>query len=132
MQERINIVQSDLFAALGDRVYDVILTNPPYVGSGEMAGLPPEYRHEPRLGLETGREGLEIPLRILASAGDYLSEHGVLFLEVGYGWPRLEDALPGVPLTWVELERGGEGILVMQAAELLEHRAAFQQALEER
>jgi ribosomal protein L3 glutamine methyltransferase len=121
---RVHTITSDLFDALPDR-YDLIVSNPPYVAAADVAALPAEYRHEPVLGLVSAREGLEIPLRILASAADHLSPQGTLVMEVGLSDEALQRLLPDVPFLWLDFERGGEGVLAMDRATLLKYRHRF-------
>ncbi len=117
--DRVSVIESDLFAGLSGRTYDLILCNPPYVGAEEYAGLPAEYGHEPRIGLLSGEEGMEHPLAILAGAASHLTPDGVLVLEVGASQPALEAALPRLEATWISFEHGGEGVAVIERDELL-------------
>lgn len=111
---RVRLIQSDLFETLGRRRYDLIVSNPPYVGPVEFATLPEEFQHEPSLGLLAEDGGFDIVYRILQQAPDYLNENGVLIVEVGHGWRKLEQRLPQVPFTWLEFERGGEGVFLLE------------------
>jgi ribosomal protein L3 glutamine methyltransferase len=115
---RVRCIESDVFDALGGRRYDLIVANLPYVGSAEYAALPPEYRHEPRAGLEAGADGLDVVRRLLHGAADHLEPRGMLFAEVGGSAPALEQAFPELPFTWIELERGGDGIFALSRDEL--------------
>ncbi|MES3008116.1 MAG: 50S ribosomal protein L3 N(5)-glutamine methyltransferase [Pseudomonadota bacterium] len=119
VEERVRIIQSDLFAGL-DEKYDLIVTNPPYVSREEVGELPEEYRHEPELGLVSNEDGLEIPLRILREAPQYLNDDGVLIMEVGYSWQALAERLPQVPFLWLEFAHGGEGVCKLTARQLRE------------
>ncbi|MCB1650072.1 MAG: 50S ribosomal protein L3 N(5)-glutamine methyltransferase [Pseudomonadales bacterium] len=119
VQERVSVHQSDLFASLAGR-YDLILSNPPYVSQEEIDELPQEYRHEPALGLHSQDNGLAIPLQILREAANYLSEDGLLIMEVGYSHEALAERLPGVPFLWLEFEHGGEGLFALTAGQLRE------------
>jgi ribosomal protein L3 glutamine methyltransferase len=122
---RVSAVRSDVFDALGGRRYDVIVTNPPYVGAAEMAGLPDEYRREPELGLRAGKDGLDIVRRILAQAFEHLAPHGILVVEVGNSEDALVEAYPRAPFTWLDFERGGGGVFVLNARDLQRHAAEF-------
>lgn len=115
---RVRAVRSDVFDGLAGRRYDVIVTNPPYVGTQELAGLPEEYRREPRLGLYGGDDGLDIVRRILLQAREHLQPHGILIAEVGNSENALIDAFPRVPFTWLEFARGGGGVFLLTADEL--------------
>lgn len=116
--ERVRAVRSDVYDGLGNERYDIILTNPPYVGREEMADLPEEYRREPELGLFGGDDGLDIVRRILAGAAAHLHPGGILIGEVGNTEVALEAAFPEVPFIWLEFERGGGGVFVLTYEEL--------------
>lgn len=120
LSDRVKVVQGDLFENLDAQAFDLILTNPPYVDANDMASMPDEYRHEPIMGLASGRDGLDITRRILREAKNYLTAEGTLVLEVGNSWSNLEAAYPFFPFTWVEFAEGGEGVCVISAAELIE------------
>lgn len=121
---RVRTVCADLFAGVTGR-YGLIVSNPPYVGKTEIDSLAPEFRHEPLLGLHSDRNGLAIPLRILAAAADYLTPDGSLIMEVGCSAEALQAYCPQVPFLWLEFERGGEGVLHLRADQLLRYRGAF-------
>jgi ribosomal protein L3 glutamine methyltransferase len=123
--DRVCLIRSDLFAKLQGRQYDVIMTNPPYVSADEMAHLPAEYRHEPERALAAGSTGLGIALRILCAAADYLTPDGILLMEVGNTSFLLEDLLPEVSFTWIELERGGHGVFLLHQEQLQQDRNLF-------
>jgi len=114
---RVQVLESDLFKAITGK-FDLIVSNPPYVGAEEYAELPDEYRREPQLGLLTGNDGLEIPLRILEEAAEFLTPNGLLLLETGATWPLLDEARPDLPLLWLEFAHGGEGICAVKAGDL--------------
>lgn len=122
--EKTKIVESDLFEKI-DESYDLIVSNPPYVSEAEYESLPAEYKKEPKLGLVTPIDGLQIPLQILAQAPDYLSDKGHLLLEVGYSDELLESVLPEIDFRWLEFEHGGQGVCVFSREELLKYRAYF-------
>lgn len=122
VEARVKVIESDLFAGLEGR-YSLILCNPPYVSQDEIDELPPEYAHEPVMGLYSDDEGLAIPLQILRQAADYLSEDGVLIMEVGYSHEALRERLPSMPFLWLGFDNGGEGIFVLTAQQLRDAQA---------
>ena len=117
----VELRQSDLFNGLSGEVFDLIVTNPPYVTHAETDALPPEYAHEPELGLRAGDDGLDLALKILRDAPDHLSEDGLLVCEVGEAERALVELLPELPLAWVEFRVGQMGIFVVERADLVEH-----------
>jgi len=118
LEEQVEVIQSDLFLALKGRRYDLIISNPPYVALEELDALPAEYRHEPRLGLAAGAAGLDVVLEILQQAGDFLKRDGLLVVEVGDAQYALCETLPDAPFTWLEFERGGQGVFLLNAAQV--------------
>src|SRR5688572_9153109 len=118
LTRRVKLVESDHFAALSRRSYDIIVSNPPYVGEREMRGLPREYRHEPRGALQSGRDGLDSVATILRTAGRHLRPLGLLVVEVGNTERLLARAYPKVPFTWLDFERGGGGVFVLTREQL--------------
>lgn len=115
---RVRLVESDHFGALsnnGGPSYDIIVSNPPYVGSSEMKSLPPEYRHEPRVALAAGSSGLDSVRVILREAGRHLRPKGLLVVEVGNTETAVRRAFRDVPFTWLHFERGGGGVFLLTA-----------------
>ena len=108
LEDRIRLVQGDLFAAVKGRRYDLIITNPPYVGRETMEILPPEFRHEPEMALASGEDGFDIVRRILAEAKAHLNPGGGLICEIGTDREILEADYPDVPFLWLDTE-GSEG-----------------------
>jgi len=129
VEERVRAVKSDLFAALAGEVYDLIVSNPPYVSEAEFAALPSEYEHEPALGLRAGADGLDFALRILAEAPAHLSADGWLIVEVGESERALVRLLPRVPFNWIEFEVGAMGVFAIARADLAPHATAIRAAL---
>jgi ribosomal protein L3 glutamine methyltransferase len=116
--DRVRLLLGDVFEPTGERRYDLIVSNPPYVSDAEMRDLPQEYRHEPDLALRAGRDGLDVVRRILAGARRHLEPDGALFVEVGDSDERLERAFPQLPFTWLEFEHGGGGVFMLRKSEL--------------
>lgn len=118
--DRVNAIESDLFKALKGKRYDIIISNPPYVGDIEMQELPTEYTHEPTLALASGEDGLDLTIQILQQAADYLTEDGILIVEVGNSWHELIEKYPNIEFMWLEFAQGGEGVFLLTAAYLRE------------
>jgi ribosomal protein L3 glutamine methyltransferase len=118
LSDRIALQRGDLFAPLGGRRYDLILSNPPYVDRRAMTRLPPEYRHEPRLALAAGDDGLDLVRRILAEASRHLSRDGGLICEIGRGRRRLEAAFPRLPFLWLDTEQSEGEVFWLSAKDL--------------
>jgi ribosomal protein L3 glutamine methyltransferase len=118
LARRVRLVESDFFGSLGGRRYDIIVSNPPYVGTAEFNGLPPEYGHEPAGALRSGRDGMDAVRVLLAQAAAHLTDAGVLVVEVGNTEARLRRAFPRLPFVWLSFERGGGGVFLLTAAQL--------------
>jgi ribosomal protein L3 glutamine methyltransferase len=125
LEGRVRALQSDLFSALAGRRYDLIVSNPPYVGREELAALPLEYRREPALGLAAGEDGLEVVLRILREAPDHLAPQGVLIVEVGNSEEALVNRFPEVPFVWLDFAKGGGGVFLLESSVLARYRSVF-------
>ncbi|TNF90083.1 MAG: HemK family protein methyltransferase, partial [Gammaproteobacteria bacterium] len=124
LSDHITLYQSDLFDAIPPQEFDLIVSNPPYVDAEDMSALSAEFKCEPELGLGAGEDGLQVVDRILAAAGAYLSDHGVLFLEVGNTQAALEQKYDFLPMTWVDLEYGG-GVCCIHAQDLKQQQNAI-------
>jgi ribosomal protein L3 glutamine methyltransferase len=129
---RVRCVKSDHFSGLRGRRYDMIVSNPPYVGAREMAGLPAEYRHEPTLALAAGRDGLDSVRVILAEAAAHLQPGGLLIVEVGNSERAVQRAYPRLPFLWLEFERGGGGVFMLTREQLVAPPAAPRRAARRR
>jgi ribosomal protein L3 glutamine methyltransferase len=116
---RIALYKGDLFAPLGDRKYDLIISNPPYVEAEGMAGLPDECRAEPAIAFDGGPDGLKLVRRILADAGKHLNPDGGLLCEIGRGRENLEAEFPNLPLLWLDTEESEGEVFWIAASDLV-------------
>jgi ribosomal protein L3 glutamine methyltransferase len=118
LQKQVRMLRSDYFAAVEGCRYDIIVSNPPYVGRAEMRALPREYRHEPRLGLASGADGLDAVRAIFAGARRHLNRDGILVVEVGNTEHALLRAFPRMPFIWPDIAMGGGGVFLLRAQDL--------------
>ena len=118
LEDRLTLYQGDLFAPLGDRSYDLIISNPPYVDALGMASLPRECRAEPKLAFDGGADGLDVVRRILDQAGQHLTPEGGLLCEIGRGRELLEAAYPQLPLLWLDTEDSEGEVFWIGASDL--------------
>jgi len=118
LDERIALHRGDLFAPLGNKRYDLIISNPPYVDAEGMAGLPAECRAEPALAFDGGADGLDIVRRILSEAKTHLAPQGGLLCEIGRGRDNLEAAFPQLPLLWLDTEDSEGEVFWIAASDL--------------
>ena len=116
--DRVRLLRSDLFASLPARRYQLIVSNPPYVGDAEMAQLPDEYRHEPDSALRAADDGLALVSRILLDALPYLDPQGLLVIEVGNTAELVEACYPDLDLHWLSFDSGGDGVFAVRAQDL--------------
>ncbi len=133
LSQRVQCIASDLFNEIEqnpDNLYDLIVANPPYVGEDEYQNLPAEYGYEPKMALVSKLQGMELPVKILLQAPEYMNEEGYLFLEVGYNDDVLSGCFPNVAFEWLDFELGGQGICFFSRADLLKYRAEFKEFLE--
>ena len=117
-EDRITLVQSDLFEALANKRYDIILCNPPYVTDEAMAKLPKEYQHEPMLALAGGADGMTVVKKLARQARGHLKRGGLLFVEVGDGRREVERVLADVPMTWLTTSAGDDMVFMARQEEL--------------
>lgn len=118
LQDQIRLIQSDVFSALQDERYDIILSNPPYVTDDSMASLPEEYLREPRIALAGGTDGLDVVRRIIAGAKRHLTPQGVLVVEVGHNRDLVEAAFPALEFVWLTNASEEEKVFLLTADQL--------------
>ncbi len=119
LQERVHLIESDLFAKLDSKRYDLIISNPPYVDAVSVSALPQEYLHEPKLALGSGHDGLDATRIILKHAAQHLSNNGVLIVEIGHNRDVLEAAYPNLPFTWLDVSAGDQFVFMLHRNDLL-------------
>jgi len=119
LEDRIELVQSDGFAAVPEQGFDFILSNPPYVTREAMEALPPEYLHEPGVALGSGEDGLDLVRKLLADAPRYLTPEGLLAIEVGHDRAIVEEAFPDLAPTWLSAPSGDDKIFLLEARQFL-------------
>ena len=128
LDSRVTAIESDLFSSFessANNSFDLIVSNPPYVDADDLAKMPDEYGHEPDLALASGNDGLDFTRRLLREASQYLTEQGVLIVEVGNSSVALEKAFPQVPFTWLEFSEGDSGVFVLTYDQLQAYAASF-------
>lgn len=119
LNDRVELIRSDLFDELDERRYDLIVSNPPYVTAKSMSALPPEFLREPEMALASGVDGLDHVRVILREAPNYLNEGGLLVAEVGFNREGVEAAFPNLPITWAETSAGDGVVFMITREELL-------------
>ena len=119
MEEQVRLVRSDMFAELGKRRYDLIVSNPPYVNAPSMQSLPEEYRHEPVQALASGADGLDHIRVILREAARHLSDKGILVVEAGHNLETIGQTFPKLDFTWLETRAGNEHVFLLTREQLI-------------
>lgn len=118
LQNRITLIQSDLYANVGSKKYDLIITNPPYVNSSSMEKLPAEYLHEPQIALAGGDDGMDLVRQIVAGAATRLKPGGLLMVEIGNERAFAEQAFADLDLTWLSTSAGDDMVFLLTAEQL--------------
>jgi len=118
LQDRVTLIQSDLYANAPDKKYDLIITNPPYVNSGSMAKLPQEYLHEPQIALDGGADGMDLVRKIVEGAKERLTDDGLLIVEIGNEKEFAEAAFGHLGLTWLTTSQGDDMVFLLTADQL--------------
>jgi ribosomal protein L3 glutamine methyltransferase len=119
LEARVSLIESDLFARLEGRQYDLIISNPPYVDAESVASLPQEYLHEPTLALGSGNDGLDATRLILQHAAAHLTDNGILIVEIGHNRDVLEAAYPTLPFTWLDVTAGDQFVFMLHRNDLI-------------
>jgi ribosomal protein L3 glutamine methyltransferase len=119
LEDRIELIESDLFTGLAGRKYDIIISNPPYVDAPSVDALPQEYLHEPELALGSGADGLDATRIILQQAANHLTEDGILVVEIGHNRDVLEAAFPDLPFNWLDVSAGSEYVFLLHKHDLV-------------
>ena len=118
LQDRITLVESDLYRNVPHKKYQLIVSNPPYVNSNSMSQLPQEYLHEPQIALGGGTDGMDLVRTIIAQAKQYLTEDGILIVEIGHERAFAEAAFPELDFTWVSTSAGDDMVFLLTADQL--------------
>jgi len=118
LSHRVQVLESNLFDALDSQVFDLIVSNPPYVDAHDFQNMPREFSHEPKHGLYAGADGLDVVKRILGEAGQWLTCDGILVGEVGNSATALSNQLSSLAFVWPDLQDGGHGVFLLEAGAL--------------
>lgn len=119
LNDRVNLIESNLFTKLREKKYDIIISNPPYVDAESVASLPAEYLHEPKLALGSGKDGLNATREILKEAASHLNPGGILVVEIGHNRDVLEAAYPNLPFNWLDISAGDEFVFLLHREDLI-------------
>jgi ribosomal protein L3 glutamine methyltransferase len=129
LQQRVRLLRSDMFSAVKEKRYDLIVSNPPYVSASAMRALPREYRHEPTLALAGGRDGFDLVRVILQEAARHLTPDGMLVVEIGHRRKRLEAKFPHTPFAWPVTSGGDDCVFILGRRDLPERSAAAHRSM---
>ncbi|MDB5763521.1 MAG: prmB [Herminiimonas sp.] len=122
LQDRIALIESDLYARVPQKKYDLIVTNPPYVNADSMGKLPEEYRREPQIALAGGTDGMDLVRRIVEGAAQRLTTQGILMVEIGNEREHAEAAFPELELTWLSTSAGDDMVFLLTADQLTQYK----------
>jgi ribosomal protein L3 glutamine methyltransferase len=120
LEDRITLIESDLYSNVPDKLYDMIITNPPYVNSSSMSKLPKEYLHEPQIALAGGDDGMDLVRKIVAGAASRLKPNGILMVEIGNERVFADEAFAEYGLTWLSTSAGDDMVFMLTAEQLQE------------
>ena len=128
LETRVHLIASDLYESIGDKRYDMIIANPPYVNAESMLQLPAEYKHEPSLALAGGVDGMDLVRRILQGARSRLTTVGMLMIEIGNERDNVEAAFPELEMTWLTTSAGDDMVFMVTAEQLHDYLQNFPMA----
>ncbi|MDC9727900.1 MAG: 50S ribosomal protein L3 N(5)-glutamine methyltransferase [Methyloprofundus sp.] len=129
LESQLALYQSDLFTALPAKKYDLIVSNPPYVAISEWEQLPDEFHAEPEMGFTGGESGLDLVIKILVDAAEYLTDQGILVVEVGSSAETLQSQFSNIPFYWLDFEQGGDGVFLLTAEQVFTFNEQFKKAM---
>ncbi len=118
LEDKLELVQTDLFENLQGRKFDLIISNPPYVTQAAMDALPAEYCHEPSLALGAGDDGMDIMRRMMPALKEHLTDNGLAVIEIGDGREAFEAIWPELPVTWLTTSGGDDLVFAVRAQDL--------------
>ena len=128
LTNQVKAIKSDLFNTIKTptaKKYDLIISNPPYVDKQDLDNMPEEYKHEPKMALAAGDDGLDLVKIILKEAINHLNPNGLLVVEVGNSQIALENAYPKVPFTWIDFESNAIGVFALTYEQIISHQEDF-------
>lgn len=118
LEDRICVLKSDLYQAIANKKYDLIISNPPYVNEQSMRALPPEFLHEPHMALAGGDDGMDLVRTIVSQAANQLTDEGILVLEIGHEYEHFCTAFPNLDPIWLSTETADDQILLLYKHQL--------------
>ena len=118
LNDRTELIQSDLFNALKGKKYDLIISNPPYVNQTSVDSFPMEFLKEPSMALGSGEDGLDHTVRIIKEAKSYLNDDGILIVEIGHNKEVLLDKFPKLQFQWLDVSLGNDFVFMLQKSQL--------------
>lgn len=118
LNDQLNLIQSDLFQALDEKKYDLIISNPPYVNQASVDKFPLEFLKEPNIALGSGNDGLDHTIKIIHEAKKYLNDDGVLIVEIGHNKEILLEKFPQTEFQWLEVSLGNDFVFMLHKSQL--------------
>ena len=118
LHDRIELIQSDLFNALNEKKYDLIISNPPYVNQTSVDSFPLEFLKEPSMALGSGEDGLDHTIRIIQEAKRYLNDGGMLIVEIGHNKDVLLKKFPEIQFQWLDVSLGNDFVFLLEKSQL--------------